>query len=469
MGIVRASGLTRYKSPRGCEAVSEGRGLGSPLSLLTLREVRRYIRRSHAIAMTVTFVVLYALGSMVLGGMLLFANLSGGYQAILILGNGLGTNSWSYPGLLILAPWGIIELPFFATLSMVVVSIGVGIGMAVAVLLGVALVRSRRRTSGRPASVGSIAGLTPAMIALVTLGACCSTTAAATAGVGLVAQVSGSTTDNLLLNNWFLGVFQMAVVWVALVAQEIVLRVYGGLLGLTGKPTAEPSVRYVAPPVDRRYLAGGLLRVGLLVGGITWSLAMLVEWTSVDPLAASGALWFRWIGEHQLPAFLAVFAALFPSGTYVALGGNGSRRAVLALRVAAVVAGLALLVGAPPPLAGAGVEGFVNELMAVLGLPAAWGAVAPVFPVGVDLAFRWGLQYLLLGGFSLAFGLYGARALVPIRWTVGRLESTGAAHGLGAPGTTSGLAFPAPTAVVAEARVLTAEPVPSAGAAVDGP
>ena len=354
--------------------MSEAPTLGTPLSLLTLAETRRYIRRSHAIMMTVTFVLLYALGSMVIGGMLILANLTGGTVVQIVWGNGLGTDFWNYPGLLIIAPWGIVDLPMFATVSMVFVSIGVGMGMSVAVLLGVAMVRSRRASLGRPASVGSIAGLTPAMIALVTLGACCSTTAAATAGVGIVAHASGTTTTNLLVNTWYLGVFQMAVMYVALFAQELVLRVYGGILGLSGR---DASRIYVAPPVDRRYVAGILLRVALMVGGITWSLAMLVDWTTTGPFSASAALWTRWILEHQVPAFLAILVALFPNGTFAVLR-DLARYPGLAVRALLVAGGLLLLVGAPPPLAGWGLEGFGNELMGALGLPVAWGAVAPV-------------------------------------------------------------------------------------------
>ncbi len=58
------------------------------------------------------------------------------------------------------------------------------------------------------------------MIALVTLGACCSTTAAATAGLGVIAQASGTSIDELLANNWYIGVFQILVLWIALIAQE---------------------------------------------------------------------------------------------------------------------------------------------------------------------------------------------------------------------------------------------------------
>ena len=381
----------------------------SVLDLLTLREVRGYIRRSHGIGLVVFIALAYALGSMVLGGMLVFARLSGGYSVLLLWGSPLGLQSWNYPGLLIEAPWGFVELPFFATLSMILVSVGVGIGMAVAILLGVQLIRDRRATSGRPAAVGTIAGLTPAMIALVTLGACCSVTAAATAGVGLVAQSSGTSTSNLLLNNWYLGVFQIVVVYIALIAQELLLRVYGKTFGANDPGFAPPSS--TVRRLDRRTLATAALRAALLAGGITWSLAVIADWTTTDPSSASAALWFGWLFEHWLVGGLAVVAALAPG---VLL--RGFRRLVptasgVLVRATLFLGAWTLGVWVPPPLGGAGVEGFGNELLGALGVSPSFGGVGPVFPWGLALALRWAFQYLLLAGFAAAVAIAPEPAL----------------------------------------------------------
>jgi hypothetical protein len=369
--------------------------------LITLREVRGYIRRSRAIAMAVFIALVYALGSMVLGGMLVFARFSGGYSVLLLWGNALGLQSWNYPGLLIEAPWGIIVLPFFATLSMILVSAGVGMGMAVAILLGVQQIRNRRTSAGRPAATGTIAGLTPALIALVTLGACCSTTAAATAGVGLVAQASGSSTSNLLLNNWYLGVFQVVVVYVALIAQELLLRVYGKMFAANDPAFAIATTPSVGP-LDRRSLATAVLRAALIAAGVTWSLAVFADWTTTGPSAASAALWFNWLVEHWLIGGFAVFVALSPRAVQRwALSGAFTQVGRL-FRAALCLGAGTLALWVPPPLAGAGVEGFGNELLGALGVASSWGAVAPAFPWGVALALRWGFQYLLLAGFALA-------------------------------------------------------------------
>ncbi len=409
--------------------MSEPSRLVRTWDVLTLREIRGYIRRSHAVMMSITFAVLYALGAMTIGGMLILAPVGGGYQYLVLWGNALGIGSWNYPAFIVMAPWGYIELPFFATVSMIVVSIGVALGMAVAVLLGISLVRSRRQASGRAASVGSIAGLTPAMIGLVTIGACCSTTAASVAGIGLVAGATGTTVGSLLFENWYLGVFQIVIVWLALFAQEIVLRVYGGLLGLGGEPVLSAGG---VPPIDRRALLGGAVRALLIVGGITWSLTTLAEWTAISPGSVSAGLWFHWIVQQQVPGLLAIFAGMVPAGTLATLVPRVRSYFVTGLRGALVLAGVTLVIGAPPPLAAWGIEGLGNELLAVLGAPAAWGAVAPVFATGPDLYFRWGVQYLLAGGFALVAGLRPERAfMLWVRPSPSTASGTGSPDGTG--------------------------------------
>lgn len=370
----------------------------SPLQLLTLHEVREYLRRSHGIGLAVFISVAYALGSMVLGGMLTFARFPGGYSFLLLWGNALGLQPWNYPGLLIEAPWGFIELPFFATIAMILVSAGVGLGMAVAIILGVRLIRDRKGSAGRPAATGTIAGLTPAMIALVTLGACCSTTAAATAGVGLVAQASGTSTSNLLLNNWFLGAFQIVVVYVALIAQELLLRVYGSLFATNDPGFAASSAP--ARALDRRALATAALRAVLLAAGVTWVLTVLADWTTVNPSSASAALWFNWTVEHWLLGGLAILAALAPRTVRQWARSAASTSSGLILRAVLLVGAWTLGGWVPPPLAGAGVEGFGNELLGALGGPSSFGAVTPAFAWGSTLFLRWTFQYLLLAGFA---------------------------------------------------------------------
>lgn len=382
------------------------------LGVLSLAETRRFVREAHGRMMVVFFAILYALGSMVLGGMLILARVPGGYTAEILWGNALGTGPWNYPGLLIVAPWGVVSLPFLATISMILVSLGVGIGVSVAIVIVVRLIRDRRAAGA--GSVGSIAGLTPAMIALVTLGACCSTTAVATAGVGLVAQASGSSVSSVLINNWYLDVFQVSVVYVALIAQELILRVYGGLLGLTGVNAGVSSATAPLAPPARPSLAVGALRGALLLAGLTWSLATLAEWAGPSPPLDSGSLWFQWLLQHQLLGDFAVAVALFPGLVLVPL--RRATAAVRAFRGALLVAGVSLAIGTPAAVALGGAPGFLNELFGTIGLPAAWGAVAPPFGFGLALAARWAFQFVLLGAFAIVVAVAPdaiSRAIVP--------------------------------------------------------
>ena len=120
------------------------------------------------------------------------AHFQGGYTITVFTSSGTGQGWWNYPYIYAVAPWGYLEIPFFTGISMLLVAVGVGLGMAVAVLLTLSLLRPTAAGAARSKAVGAATGLTPAMIGLVTLGACCSTTAAASAGVGLVAQASGN-------------------------------------------------------------------------------------------------------------------------------------------------------------------------------------------------------------------------------------------------------------------------------------
>jgi hypothetical protein len=385
----------------------------SVVGLLTLRDVRAYLRRSHAVAMTVFFGLLYGLGSMVLGQMLILTRLQPPYYTEIIWNPGPGQGAWNFPALIVWAPWGEVTLPFFATWAMVVVSIGVAIGMSVAVLLSAQLIRQRLARTGTAAAAASVAGLTPAMLALVTLGACCGTTAAATAGVGAFASATGTSTNQVLNNDWLLGAFQIVVVWIALLAQEMLLQVYGNVIGISGR-AAPPATDTGTPTsrgawVSRPRLGAALLRAGLLVVGVTWGLALLVAGAIAPAASAGPVLWAAWLLEYGVIAAVAVLAAMFPREFVRSWSAWAHRTAGYAARAVVLVAGVALVGWVPPPLAGLGFEGFGNEVMGALGAPAAWGAVTPAFAPGPTLFLRWAFQYLFLGGFAIALAVAPAR------------------------------------------------------------
>ena len=418
------------------------RSLDWYLSLLTVREIRRYIARSSAIMLAVFVGLVYALISMSEGGMLVLAPLRGGYQILLVTGSGTGYQSWNYPGLLVLAPWGIVELPLFGTVAMLFVTVCVALGMTAAALLVVRLVLRRSSAAVAPTSLGALTGLTPAMIALLALGACCSTTAAATAGVGVIALVSGTTTANLLVNDWFLGLFQMVIVWVALIAQEALLISYGDLFGVrtSGSRRSAPESSLVPRqvPVNRWSLAATGARIALLVGGLTWLLSVAAAWTTVAPGTATVPQWTDWIVVHAVPSGAAIVLALFPASIGRALSSAGRRGLRGVLRLALAVGGLLLLAGAPAGLASAGLVGWGNELLGVGGIHSGWGSVVPPSTAVPALLFTWGLQFALLGGTSVALAVRPRWVDSLTAWSAGRPGGNPAAPSTDAGATPSG-------------------------------
>lgn len=372
------------------------------MSLLTLERSRAELRGRGPRALAVAVAVVYGFVALQVGLMLTFGPTGQTTTTVTpIWGDGAAA-WWNYPALLVIFPGGVLALPFFATLVMVLVAVGVGIGMTVGIVLTVRLLRQRRRELGGPASAGAAAGLTPAMIALVTLGACCSTTAAATAGIGALAQASGSTLDAVLANNWYIGVFQLVVLWVALVAQEQLLAVYGLLLGASAQTAPLAATR---PSVGRRGIAFGV-RVLLVVAGVTWALTGLSQWGFGGTFGPAASNELGWILSHGLLAAGAVLAGFSPE---LLRSLARPRPMILAVRAVLAATAVTLLVGVPAGVASTGLHGWGNELLAALGASTSSGAVSAGALGPSALALRWGLQFLFLGGFALA------AALVPDR------------------------------------------------------
>jgi hypothetical protein len=392
--------------------------------LLTLQEVFRFVRESRSRMGVVFFGLLYLLGSLLGGGMLGLFQLHGGYTVEIVLGSGSGLGWWNYPGLLVIAPWGVLVLPFLSTLVMLVVAAGVGFGMTVAAILAYRLIRPSPGEAARSKAVGVTTGLTPAMIGLVTLGACCSTTTAATAGVGLIAIASGTTVASLLLNNWILSVFQLAIVWVALLAQELLLTIYGGWFR---RPDSSPPAM-VPPRVDGRYLGGLALRVGLIVGGLAWALAILAEWPRSSPLSAGPGLWFQWIVQHELLGVFAVIVGLFP-GSVAATVDKAPKGVAKVLSGALLLGGLSLLIWLPAGLTRAGLDSLTDQILGALGVSAAWGGLPMTAGSGAAVVARWLLEYVLLAGFAVAFAVSPRRTAAPLLATLPTARGMPAAPG----------------------------------------
>ncbi|MGI0140580.1 MAG: hypothetical protein ACREBT_05490, partial [Thermoplasmata archaeon] len=338
--------------------------------------------RAWAIATFFLIACLFGLVSMLVGGMLVFAHTGVSGIEVLILTS--GTPWWTYPGILIEFPNGVIALPFLATIAMVLVSAGVGLGMTVAIFLWSRLIALRRTPSAQSIALSSAAGLTPAFLAIATIGACCSITASTATGLGVVSTAGGTNPFALLANNWYLWVFQLVVLSVALIAHEALLQSYGPMLGIprgdriSGDDalSSKDGATVQLPPVPLGRSAVAVLgRLALLVGGLTWGLAGVALFVNYGYPTASGSFWFAFLIEYELVAVVATYLALFPEGARSALLALFSQRRGWSLRLPLLIAGISMIGWLPPTLLGTGAGGFMNELLGFAGLPFSVGAI----------------------------------------------------------------------------------------------
>lgn len=377
------------------------------LSILLLEQTWATVRRPMYRLLVVTIFLAYGFVALLVGQMLILIYPPENISSFIAF-YPQGHPWWNYPALLVVTPDYILALPFFATIAMAVVSFGVGIGMTSAVYLGIQLFRARRRaTASGAAKAGPLAGVSPALIGLVTLGACCSTTAAALAGLTWTAIVVGTTVDALLINNWYPAVFQIGVLYLALVAQEQLIRSYRWLFAAPGETPAVVSA-VPTPPLTARRVGGYVARGALLVGGATWILAVPAEWASSHPPALTAAIAYQVLAQHVVPGVLAVAIAVVPAAFHSAASALARRSwPGLVSRGALVAIGLTLVGWLPATVASQGAFGWGNELLGVMGVAPAWGAIVPPFG-GLSLAFRWGLQFLLMGGLCISLGIWPA-------------------------------------------------------------
>ena len=371
------------------------------LSLAPLQRTRALLRTRKARATVVTIAAVYMVLSMLIGQMLTFLAFPG---PTLVSVQWTGNPWWDFPELFVFSGGVALDLLFLPTLTMVLVSAGVGIGATAALATVAPALRTRRKGEGREAATSSTAGASAAITGLATMGACCCTSCAGAAGVAVVAAASGTDILFLLRENWYLDLFQVVVLGVALLAQERSLRLPADYCRLP-------------PKADARFVLGSVLRVALLLAGITWSLAMFVEWAETSPLSAGPVTWYHWIVEHQVLALVALAAGMFPKETASWVRKAYARAGGVPLRALLLVGGITWGLWVPPALTGIGLEGFVNELLGAVGAPATWGAVAPD-AVGAALLFHWAFQHLLLSAFAIVLAVRPDRALAPLLRTV---------------------------------------------------
>lgn len=373
----------------------------SLFSLFRLQGIRGLLRTRRARLMVVLIAFAYAIVSAFVGRLVQVfpagSSVSGQVGAL------SRSTEWWNPVLIVNSSGWVLSLPLFATATLILVSIGVGLAMAACLVL----VGSGVRKRGQAATTkGAGASIAPAVAGLATHGVCCCAACTATLGLGVVASVSGTDVYSLLRNAWYVNVFQLVVVGLSLAALERGLR-------LADKQC------YPAIHSNARLWVGIGCRVALLVGGITWSMAMFVEWSVVSPVSASPAQWYHWILEHQLLALIAIFAALLPGDAIDLVAPAGSSRIGGLFRGGLFLAGFTWGVWVPPMLADLGLGGLLNEFFGLWGLPASWGAIPVDAGLGALLAFHLVFQHLLLSGFAMLLATRPRLALTPLAWTLG--------------------------------------------------
>ncbi len=380
------------------------------LSILTLRRTRAVVRGRGGRLAVAGIALAYVFIALLAGYMLEFARTGASGVSVEVLTNRYSPAWWNYPALLVVAPGGVLALPFLATVAMVLVSMGVGLGMGAGLILEVRFVRSWRTVKASGGTASPLAGLTPAMVAVLTLGACCSTSAAAAGGIGAIAEASGTTYNQILLNSWYLNVFQVAVLGLALIAQEQLIAVYGNLLGTSSEASQRvpDATRRAASTVRGPVPA---VRLFLIVTGTLWTLSLLVQLAAPS---AGAPLTGRIIGaiyQHGFIGVAAIAAGLLPGSVRRAVTQPKLQRFVRGGRALLLVGGASIAVGVPPPVSGWGVYGLGNEVLGAAGVPARLGGVPPPGGFGAPMDLFVAAIYATLGIATILFALYPCEVL----------------------------------------------------------
>ena len=190
-----------------------------------LTYTRRLIGTSHGWSFTGALAAGYALLSMVLTGMVRFSgtasvraqwvpNLSGG------------------PGIILQAFGLSAVLPLESSALTILVALVTGVGLGAGTLVTFRLAQSSKSTKKGTGTAASIAALTPAMMAMVTLGACCSMVAASSSGF-----FPGARSPEITLGAWtvpslILGLAQLGLLMGAVSAQERIFATFADLLSI---------------------------------------------------------------------------------------------------------------------------------------------------------------------------------------------------------------------------------------------
>jgi hypothetical protein len=393
--------------------------------LVTLRRLRDIVRPLRYRVLWAAVSVAFVVASLFIGQMLAVfppgtTDLTP--QLFVFLDPSLvGNNPYLVPSMIWTEPTFVLTLAFWPTVVMALLGTGVGLAASVTVRLFIA---ERRRRADLLAS-----GAVPAVTGVGLLGACCCLTCAQTAALGAVAVALGSSPAVFFVRSWPIGLFQLVVLGLSLLYLE--------------RQVARPAPSPSAAPVARRgrwaVALATVLRLALLIGGMTWLLALVLELAqSVAPIPP--ALVYHWTFEHGLLGGLGVLAGLAPESLLRAVVRAAGSLRLAAGRVALAVAAVTWGFWVPPALVRSGLGGFLNELFGFLGWSPAWGAEAREAALGPALYFHWLFQHELLALFALAVAIRprAVLAVLGANAPVGALMSSATATGGPAPVSVAG-------------------------------
>lgn len=292
-------------------------------------------------------------------------------------------NVYELPAVLIVGPHFVVQFSLWPTLAMVAIGIGIGLSVAASTAM---LVTQRRARSGTASTA-----VAPLVTGWALLGACCCTTCATqVAAVGVLGATEGASTASLIVSAWPLAFVQLLVLGLTLLYMEYRIRT--------------PLRGVVEMPVPRsRSIPAFVVRLALLLGGITWMFAFVLEFSETPAAQIDAPLVYHWVFEHLLLGGFATMCGLAPE--IVRSVASRHLRWRTPMRAGLLIAGISWGIYVPPALTSIGLGGFLNELFGYLGYPASWGAIPPDSPLGAALLFHWAFQHLVLSAWAIGIAV----------------------------------------------------------------
>lgn len=284
---------------------------------------------------------------------------------------GPGAISFSMLGGLVVSGGGwTVTLPLWSAALSITVALGVGVGMGSGALVALRVISLERTPSRRGRELGPLSSLPPAMLSVLSLGAFCSVTAAAWAGLGGVVSLGGSSSLLGVSTDLLLSLVQLVVLGASLLAQESLLRLFPArFLGVPRvrrrMPAWEPE-----PITPRR---GALARYRhLLAAGCTASVGLALVQLVSD---LSSGTWSHGVlvgsGSATEWALGLLALSILPAAAVAWTSEAGLTGSARSYRTLLILLGAMIAAGAPltipvalpdggrdgPPFAGPGSEG----------------------------------------------------------------------------------------------------------------